>query len=262
MESTPSAYPALTAESYRENGIRGFTSATETKTKMVRDLSGKPCAINRELLEYLLAHHYTPVLSIPIIDETNTAINSENDDIVGLSSSGRCRSRASSSSSRRPVFSRTRRILRLSSPGSPAANSNNGRAVSHGRIKRKLLAVRRLISQGPIHVTIADGRIEHPVREALNGRGTGIRMKDYIALERKYEFDVYPKREVVIVRGLNARLWDDRGKEYIDCVAGHGWPIWGMPMRPSSKPSANRPRGSSPAAESSSTIPGLSFSKN
>ena len=47
-------------------------------------------------------------------------------------------------------------------------------------------------------------------------------MKDYIALERKYEFDVYPKRDVVIVRGLNSRLWDDRGKEYIDCVAGHG----------------------------------------
>lgn len=47
-------------------------------------------------------------------------------------------------------------------------------------------------------------------------------MTDFIALERRYEFDVYPKREIVIVKGQNARLWDDRGREYIDCVAGHG----------------------------------------
>lgn len=47
-------------------------------------------------------------------------------------------------------------------------------------------------------------------------------MTDYMALEKSYEFDVYPKREVVIVRGKGARVWDVNGKEYIDCVAGHG----------------------------------------
>jgi LysW-gamma-L-lysine/LysW-L-ornithine aminotransferase len=47
-------------------------------------------------------------------------------------------------------------------------------------------------------------------------------MIDFIELEKKYEFDVYPKRDVCIVRGENAKLWDDKGKAYIDCVGGHG----------------------------------------
>lgn len=32
----------------------------------------------------------------------------------------------------------------------------------------------------------------------------------------------YPKRDVAIVRGQGARVWDAEGREYIDCVAGHG----------------------------------------
>ncbi len=36
------------------------------------------------------------------------------------------------------------------------------------------------------------------------------------------ELDLYPKRDLVIVKGKNAIVWDDRGREYIDCVAGHG----------------------------------------
>jgi acetylornithine/LysW-gamma-L-lysine aminotransferase len=47
-------------------------------------------------------------------------------------------------------------------------------------------------------------------------------MIDYIALENSFGFNVYPKRDVVIVRGENARVWDIQGREYIDCVAGHG----------------------------------------
>jgi len=47
-------------------------------------------------------------------------------------------------------------------------------------------------------------------------------MKNYITLERRYGFDPYPKRDLVIVRGKGARVWDAEGREYIDCVAGHG----------------------------------------
>jgi LysW-gamma-L-lysine/LysW-L-ornithine aminotransferase len=47
-------------------------------------------------------------------------------------------------------------------------------------------------------------------------------MSESIELERRYEFDVFTKRDVCIVRGENARLWDDRGNEYVDCIAGHG----------------------------------------
>jgi LysW-gamma-L-lysine/LysW-L-ornithine aminotransferase len=47
-------------------------------------------------------------------------------------------------------------------------------------------------------------------------------MTDFIQLEQTYEFEVYPKRDIVLVRGKNAKVWDSEGKEYIDCVAGHG----------------------------------------
>lgn len=38
----------------------------------------------------------------------------------------------------------------------------------------------------------------------------------------QYEFSVYAKRDVVIVKGSGAKVWDDNGKEYVDCVAGIG----------------------------------------
>ena len=50
--------------------------------KLIRDFSGKPQSINTNLLNLLLSNGYTPVLCVPIIDENNFAINSENDDIV------------------------------------------------------------------------------------------------------------------------------------------------------------------------------------
>ncbi|MFQ5825277.1 MAG: aspartate aminotransferase family protein, partial [bacterium] len=47
-------------------------------------------------------------------------------------------------------------------------------------------------------------------------------MTNFIDLESKYQINVYPKRDLVLISGKNARVWDEQGKEYIDCVAGHG----------------------------------------
>lgn len=43
-----------------------------------------------------------------------------------------------------------------------------------------------------------------------------------IATENAYTSGVYSKRPIAIVRGQGALLWDDAGREYIDCAAGHG----------------------------------------
>jgi acetylornithine/LysW-gamma-L-lysine aminotransferase len=40
--------------------------------------------------------------------------------------------------------------------------------------------------------------------------------------EDRYSTGVYAKRGITIVRGAGARLWDEDGKEYIDCAAGQG----------------------------------------
>lgn len=45
---------------------------------------------------------------------------------------------------------------------------------------------------------------------------------DIIEREDRYTSGVYPKRGAAIVRGEGARVWDSEGREYIDCVAGHG----------------------------------------
>lgn len=43
-----------------------------------------------------------------------------------------------------------------------------------------------------------------------------------IELENQHTSGVYAKRSVVIVRGQGASLFDDQGREYIDCVGGQG----------------------------------------
>ncbi len=41
-------------------------------------------------------------------------------------------------------------------------------------------------------------------------------------LEDRYEVPVYPRRNVVLVRGKGAKLYDERGREYIDCASNVG----------------------------------------
>jgi acetylornithine/LysW-gamma-L-lysine aminotransferase len=47
-------------------------------------------------------------------------------------------------------------------------------------------------------------------------------MTNYAEIEDRYQSGVYAKRPITIVKGQGARLWDDTGKEYIDCVGGQG----------------------------------------
>ncbi len=43
-----------------------------------------------------------------------------------------------------------------------------------------------------------------------------------ISLEDAHTSGAYPKRPIAVVHGQGARVWDAEGREYIDCVAGHG----------------------------------------
>ena len=43
---------------------------------------------------------------------------------------------------------------------------------------------------------------------------------DHKALEQQYGLGLYPKRDAVMVRGVGAVLFDEDGREYIDCAAG------------------------------------------
>lgn len=44
----------------------------------------------------------------------------------------------------------------------------------------------------------------------------------YQILEQQHTPGVYPKRDLTLVRGKDAVLWDDQGREYIDCASNQG----------------------------------------
>jgi len=119
----------------------------------------------------LLENDYVPVLTIPILDENNVAINSENDDIVGVLQS---------------TLAAHTIIQLIAAPGFLEDINDPNSLVERmsadelrkreeqvdGRMKRKMLALGRLFENGARRVVIADGRIENPVKSALEGKGT------------------------------------------------------------------------------------------
>jgi acetylglutamate/LysW-gamma-L-alpha-aminoadipate kinase len=154
----------------RNKGIRVYQGK---KLKIVRDFSGKPQTVNAPLLGLLLDNDYVPVLTVPIIDEQNAAINTENDDVV------------------RVLQQALHADVVINLIGAPGFLENKDDETSliktiaaseleareqqvDGRMKRKMLAVRKLFEHGASKVIIGDGRTAHPVTDALAGKGTVI----------------------------------------------------------------------------------------
>lgn len=150
---------------------KGIRVKEKGKLRIIRDYSGKPKSINTELLRLLLNNGYLPVLTVPIIDEQGFAINSENDDIVTVLQQSL----------------KAEKIIQLiEAPGLLKDTSDSGSLIKNldqndlvvfesqveGRMKRKILALRRLFELGAGSVIISDGRLEKPVAEALSGKGT------------------------------------------------------------------------------------------
>ena len=154
----------------RNKGIRVRENG---KTLIKRDFSGKPRGINTDLLRLMLDNGYCPVLTIPIVDENGFAINSENDDIIVQLAA---------------ALEIDTVIQLIEAPGFLDDAGDEASLVEHmslielntreaqvaGRIKRKLLALTRLCASGKTRVIITDGRGDHPVEDALNGKGTHI----------------------------------------------------------------------------------------
>lgn len=155
----------------RNKGIRVREGA---KNLIKRDFSGKPREANGALLRLLLDGGYTPVLTIPILDERGHAVNSENDDIVNVLQA---------------ALGAEQVIQLIEAPGFLADAADPDSLVAtmtraevalreqqvEGRMKRKMLALKTLVASGDVEVVIADGRVEHPVADAIAGKGTVIR---------------------------------------------------------------------------------------
>ncbi len=155
----------------RNSGVRVSENG---RTRIVRDRSGKPVSVNAPLLHLLLDAGCTPVITMPIADETGAAINSENDDVVAvladamgaasviqlIEAPGLLRDRHDESS----VMSR----ISLDA-------LRDWETQAEGRFRRKLRALCRLVeSDAARRVIVADGRVARAVTSALEGRGTTI----------------------------------------------------------------------------------------
>ena len=152
---------------------RGIRVREGSKNLMKRDFSGKPKSVNAVLLKTLLDAGYTPVITIPIVDENGFAINSENDDIVNV---------LQDSLGAEKIFQL------IEAPGFLDNKDDESSLVAtltkaelsaresqvDGRMKRKMLALTRLFEAGAAQVIIADGRTQNPIRDALDGKGTVI----------------------------------------------------------------------------------------
>jgi acetylglutamate/LysW-gamma-L-alpha-aminoadipate kinase len=56
----------------------------------------------------------------------------------------------------------------------PASELEAREQQVEGRMKRKMLAAKKLFEQGASRIIISDGRSDHPVTDALAGKGTVI----------------------------------------------------------------------------------------
>jgi acetylglutamate/LysW-gamma-L-alpha-aminoadipate kinase len=154
----------------RNKGIRVYQGK---KLKIIRDFSGKPQAVNAPLLQLLLDNGYVPVLTVPIIDEQNAAINTENDDVVRVLQQN-LQAGIVINLIEAPGFLRDKDDEASLIENIASTELEAREQQVEGRMKRKMLAVRKLFEHGATRVIIADGRSEHPVTDALAGKGTVI----------------------------------------------------------------------------------------
>lgn len=152
---------------------RGIKTKVNDKKVIMRDLSGKPQAVNTPFLHLLLDNGYVPIICPPILDENLQAINTENDDVVALLA--------------REL--RAKAVVQLiEAPGLLADHGDEDSLIRRlpgdelqqwerrveGRMKRKLMALRKVADNQISTTYIADGRMDRPVSRALNGEGTVI----------------------------------------------------------------------------------------
>jgi acetylglutamate/LysW-gamma-L-alpha-aminoadipate kinase len=143
------------------------------KRKVLRgEYSGKIERVNVSLLKALLEAGYVPVVAPLAISFESEAVNVDGDRAAAAIG-------AALRAERVVILSNVPGLLRdVADEGSLIAHVPLGRAEEYldryakGRMKRKLLGAVEALRDGVGQVIIADGRVERPLYQALNGQGT------------------------------------------------------------------------------------------
>jgi len=142
------------------------------KTKLLRDnLTGRVRKANAGLIRLLLDHGYTPVMSAPAISDENEIVNTDNDGAAAVMAA------ALGVKTMIFLFEAAGLLRDPEQPESlisrlPRAEIEAAMIYAKGRMQKKILAVKQAFESGVSEIRLGDGRGEHPVRDALAGRGT------------------------------------------------------------------------------------------
>jgi [amino group carrier protein]-L-2-aminoadipate 6-kinase len=144
------------------------------KRKIIRDdYTGKIECVNAKLLNTLLAGGYLPVVAPMAVSEKGEALNVDGDRAAAMVSS---------------ALKAATLILLTAVPGlmknfpdelSVIRNLTQSQLpdaleAAQGRMKKKILGAEEALKSGVKRVVIADGRIQNPISNALEGKGTVI----------------------------------------------------------------------------------------
>jgi [amino group carrier protein]-L-2-aminoadipate 6-kinase len=144
------------------------------KRKVIRDdYTGKIEKVNSGLLHLLLEAGYLPVIAPVAVSETGLALNVDADRAAAMLAA---------------ALKAETLILLTAVPGLmmnfpdestiigllPQGKISTALEAAQGRMKKKVLGAEEALKGGVCRVVIADGRIQNPITQALEGKGTVI----------------------------------------------------------------------------------------
>lgn len=142
------------------------------KTKLVKgNLTGRVETVNHQLLELLLNNGYVPIISAPAISHENEIVNTDNDWATAVT--------AGSLKAKEIIylFEAGGLLKDFSDKTSVIKNIDKNKIdefmdSAQGRMKKKLLGVKKAFELGVEKVYFGDGRIKNPIKNVLDGKGT------------------------------------------------------------------------------------------
>ncbi len=154
-----------------------ITIVENGKRRVLRDdYTGRIESVNLDLLNLLLDHGYTPVLTPPAVSREGEAINVDGDRAVAVLG-------AALGVDKLVILSNIPGLLRdLEDETSlireiPLEEADAFMQFAQGRMKKKLLGAVEAVQQGVREVVFGDARLPDPISKALAGKGTVIRRR-------------------------------------------------------------------------------------
>lgn len=154
---------------------KAIKAVVGSKTIIIRDdYSARIEKVDPTLVQVLLSSGYLPVVSSVGLSDESEAVNLDADRAAAAL--------AGALKAEKVIFlTNTPGLLRDVEDESsvvgciPRERIDEYAALARGRMKKKMLAAREALAAGAAEIVIGDGRGEHPLLDALDGRGTVIR---------------------------------------------------------------------------------------